>query len=386
MVNIQKKRHLTIILRIFIFISVVFLLINYLSNFSVNPDRNSAKINAAVYLKSYLTDENVNLSDKINVYLSPEPKNNSIIRNFIWKYDNSTYNISFVLSPELDYIFRQRVRTRDYDLFASDNYSMPLVRSITKQLKDFGNKSGINNVEMPNFIISFIQNLSYTSDRETTGFDEYPRFPYETIYDGGGDCEDTSILASSILKELGYKVALLQFPNHVAVGLKCFPNNNQKYVEFENISYCYLETNGGGWKIGQVPDDVNISQAIVKPLIQHPVLSIDFNSNYYYDWLRAYVKVNVKATNLGSEVAKNASLHVSLQKPESKDEWDHIDTKPFDIGPENVYEFNISDLKLKTGRNFRVYIRLNATNVEQVEAYSGWLYWDFSTDRFKAVI
>ena len=68
--------------------------------------------------------------------------------------------------------------------------------------------------------VSFAQNLPYTADDVTTGFDEYPRFPYETLYDNGGDCEDTSILVSAMLRELRYGVALLHFPGHMAVRLR----------------------------------------------------------------------------------------------------------------------------------------------------------------------
>ena len=108
---------------------------------------------------------------------------------------------------------------RDYDLFASDQLSKPFVKEVTGKLARYGKKSGLRNSELPYFIVAFVQHLPYTVDDVTTGFDEYPRFPYETLYDNGGDCEDTSILVSAMLHELRYEVALLHFPGHMAVGV-----------------------------------------------------------------------------------------------------------------------------------------------------------------------
>jgi hypothetical protein len=67
--------------------------------------------------------------------------------------------------------------------------------------------------------------LEYTSDLVTEGYDEYPRYPIETLVDKGGDCEDTAILAASIIRGMGYGVVLLVFPKtadspgHCAVGV-----------------------------------------------------------------------------------------------------------------------------------------------------------------------
>jgi len=73
--------------------------------------------------------------------------------------------------------------------------------------------------EKVNLLISFVQSLPYTFDNVSTPFDEYPRFPIETLVFGGGDCEDTSILTSALLYEMGYDVILINPPGHMAVGI-----------------------------------------------------------------------------------------------------------------------------------------------------------------------
>lgn len=52
---------------------------------------------------------------------------------------------------------------------------------------------------------------------------EYPKYPVETLVEGG-DCEDKSILLAAILRAMGYRTALLVFsgnPGHIAVGVEC---------------------------------------------------------------------------------------------------------------------------------------------------------------------
>ena len=125
-----------------------------------------------------------------------------ITRDFAWRYGGQTYQVALDLHAATYEGFRHRERTRDYDLFASDYHSKPFIEKITRKLAEHGTASGLSKAQIPYLIVSFVQNLPYTSDDVTTGYDEYPRYPYETLYDNGGDCEDTSILASAMLHEL----------------------------------------------------------------------------------------------------------------------------------------------------------------------------------------
>jgi hypothetical protein len=51
---------------------------------------------------------------------------------------------------------------------------------------------------------------------------EYPKYPLETLVEKKGDCEDQSILAAALLAAMGYEVALLILPIHVALGVAGF--------------------------------------------------------------------------------------------------------------------------------------------------------------------
>ena len=76
--------------------------------------------------------------------------------------------------------------------------------------------------EMPNYssemLYRLIAQIFYLSDYNT-GFNEYPKYPVETLQDGNGDCEDSAFLLASLLKNLKKDVALLIYSNHAAVGV-----------------------------------------------------------------------------------------------------------------------------------------------------------------------
>jgi len=115
------------------------------------------------------------------------------------------------------------------------------------------------------FVLSFVQSLDYTSDKVTTGYDEYPRFPLETLADMGGDCEDSSILFATLVILMGYDAVLLiipgtlENPGHMGVGVSG-EGLSGSYVSHNGIDYYYAETTGLDWKIGDLPPEYEISQ------------------------------------------------------------------------------------------------------------------------------
>jgi hypothetical protein len=94
------------------------------------------------------------------------------------------------------------------------------VDSLAAKLKEAASQEGYSEFETIEFAASFVQSLDYVTDEVSTGYDEYPRYPLETLIDNGGDCEDTSILLASIIDKMGYGVVLIILPNHAGVGVK----------------------------------------------------------------------------------------------------------------------------------------------------------------------
>jgi predicted transglutaminase-like cysteine proteinase len=112
------------------------------------------------------------------------------------------------------------------------------IKQLTDKLHEAATKEGYGPLDEVSFVLSFVQSLKYTSDSATTGYDEYPRFPVETLVDEGGDCEDTTILFATLVENLGYGVIFINPPNHVAVGVKG-DNLDGNYYTYGNATYYY---------------------------------------------------------------------------------------------------------------------------------------------------
>jgi len=300
---------------------------------------------------------------------------NTFKREFSWKYDNSRWSITMEFSPKIYELYKGRTREREYDLFVSDPYDDEIIAGIVNHLTEAGKKAGFDSTEIPYFVVSFVQSLPYTSDDVTTGFDEYPRFPYETLYDNGGDCEDTSILVSALLQEMGYGVVLIELPRHIAVGIQCSDDFPGSYYMHEGQRYCYLETTGEKWPIGKIPDEYKGQEARIIPVYKRPFLDIDFTAEYRYTSRDVYVDVNVSLKNLGSKKAENTRIYVALQTKDNSNVWDYIESEYLQISPEAGYNYHVKNLHAPAGRDFRIYVRAYGDSVISDEAVSGWITW-----------
>ena len=103
-----------------------------------------------------------------------------------------------------------------------------------------------------NFVLAFVHAIPWTDD-ETTGYREFYKYPVETLVESKGDCEDTSMLFASILSGLGFELALIDLPKHIAVGVK--GNFQGTFFPYGNNRYYYCETTATGYKLGRLPKD-----------------------------------------------------------------------------------------------------------------------------------
>ncbi len=87
------------------------------------------------------------------------------------------------------------------------------------------------------------------------------------MFDGGGDCEDTSILVAALLNRLGYDTGLLLLPDeqHVAVGVSLTGVSGSCYLK-DGVKYYYVETTGSGYEIGEIPSEFTQTNAYIYPL------------------------------------------------------------------------------------------------------------------------
>lgn len=200
---------------------------------------------------------------------------------------------------------------KDYGVLATDPYDDALITQVACVIRDAAREAQYTEYETVEFALSFVQSLQYVSDTVGTGFDEWPKYPLETLVDEGGDCEDSSILFATLIRELGYNAVLLYFqqlngkPNtgHMAVGLYSKPISGGTYWTSNGRDYYYVETTDSGWQIGELPDIVRGQKAHVLHLAPQAILAdLTFDAPTYKDGLYEF---SLTVRNIGSAPVRN---------------------------------------------------------------------------------
>lgn len=104
------------------------------------------------------------------------------------------------------------------------------------------------------FILSFVQALPYKSDALTSISDETWRSPLQTLVDPGVDCEDSSILYTSLMSAVQQDSALVIVPGHMLTAIS--GRYTGKGFKYQNKRYYFAETTSSGWSIGSLPPQI----------------------------------------------------------------------------------------------------------------------------------
>ncbi|MBA7567606.1 hypothetical protein ES708_09321 [subsurface metagenome] len=130
------------------------------------------------------------------------------------------------------------------------------------------------NIELVWSCLDFVQGIPWTNDSLTRNDTDYWRYPVETLFDYGGDCEDHAILFASLVKFLDVKVILISAyvadedlikNGHMLAGIWFNESNfylgddTQQYLGKE---YYICETTPSSSNIGDNPWDVYNMQNI----------------------------------------------------------------------------------------------------------------------------
>jgi hypothetical protein len=209
------------------------------------------------------------------VIAQTDPSTEYYEKCFAWNYDGKhwTWNLSIPKALYESYT-DVSIYSRTHNGPAGYGYLTTTqdyyVRSLADKLNQTATDMGYGSYDKVSFVLAFVQSLPYTSDNVTEGYNEYPRFPIETLVDDGGDCEDTSILFATITLIMGYGTVYINPPNHYAVGIlgDGILGTSWEYPSGSNKSYYYCETTGDGFKIGQLPDEFAGQSAYIYPIDQ----------------------------------------------------------------------------------------------------------------------
>jgi len=230
---------------------------------------------------------------KDNEDLHPDGKGRYIAQEFEWNYEGT--KITFKTSVHEDWYeyYKRKPRIPHGTVYVLSND--PFIKQIAQFLK---NKANEKNYHLTSFIVSFVQGLPYVEDYYTS-FDEYPKYPIETFVERNGDCEDTSYLFASIIQATGIGTALIEFHNHMGVGIKTVHEQSGYYYPIGDDWYYYYETTGEGWNVGELPNDYLYENAKITriwdnsihysyPKYIKPCYSSPDFAGYYYDGSNYY--------------------------------------------------------------------------------------------------
>jgi len=168
----------------------------------------------------------------------------TITRTYNWAFAGRAHSLTFEFPSQLLDEYRAIPRGvppyREYDAYVLDPNDDALMQTLADELTLSTYQSTVE--QMLIFVQTIVQ---YTAD---PGLWDFPRFPMETLVDGIGDCEDSSILYASLIRALGYRACLAmvdtdgdQVADHVAV--------------FVPVADCFIEAYPGRtiWEIDGQP-------------------------------------------------------------------------------------------------------------------------------------
>ena len=205
--------------------------------------------------------------EKGNVQLRITDQRGRLTSRYVGNFGKRNFTLYLMANPE-DYNLFGRMPHDDLGEMIQHAEREEL-SVVVEQIRKLAREWNLNQSEMADLTLAVVGAIPYKLDSEDTGNSEYYRYATETLMDGAGDCEDTTILAAALFRSLGYRVILLNPPDHIAIGVAGkFGGGGVKY---KNVEYYFAETTGPGWKIGEVPDEYDLSQVRIIEIGQSQV-------------------------------------------------------------------------------------------------------------------
>jgi hypothetical protein len=303
------------------------------------------------------------------IIAEPTYSPDTITKEYEWSYDGREWQWTLSIPQSLYdyYVERPRAQTADYSIYVTHPNDDEYIDTIVNGIEEAAADAGYDEIETVNFAVSFVQSMPYAADSVTTTYDEYPRYPIETLVDNGGDCEDTSILMAAILDAMGYDLVLISPPNHMAVGILGSEGMSGTYWEHNNGKYYYLETTSSGWEIGELPEEYTGESAIISDIVPVPILTSDWSA----ESTRAN-KTNLTVTveNLGTETATDVYIYAAFDAGGDM-VWNDEESQHFDLAPDQSITLTMQ-LSIPQGEYTRLIVQIVDDGYSADTSYSEW--------------
>ncbi|MDR0888260.1 MAG: hypothetical protein LBM39_03635 [Candidatus Methanoplasma sp.] len=182
----------------------------------------------------------------------------SILTSWIWNNKTAKWDVPLSFDTYYKYHVMERSYARTQSSISNYITSNDLtIQNLVRSLNDL--TSEMSDLERVNCVLKFVQSIPYVFDIDNKGVNEYWNYPVETLWEKKGDCDDHAILFATLIKAMGYKVAIFILPGHMAAGVSV-PDASGTYVEYGGIKYFYCEATalvGGDWvnqaNVGYMP-------------------------------------------------------------------------------------------------------------------------------------
>jgi len=201
---------------------------------------------------------------------------------FEWGYNGLNYSITetfyktvydyYNSNPEKDCWYEEGGTGACIKKFLEEAEEDNTISKVASDIKRLAIKNNLGQDELIELVIDFVQSIPYDDNKaeiiesipeyyyegdyeiESKLIESLPSFPYEVLYNNKGVCGGKSFLAVSLIKEIGYGIALFYYDEieggtgHIAPAVKC-PLEYSSY----NSGYCFAEVTLEGHKIGVIP-------------------------------------------------------------------------------------------------------------------------------------
>lgn len=246
-----------------------------------------------------------------------DAESDSYLCSYAWSFDGRPYALTLTVPKETYDFYNSKERVnRNYDYYALTEYDRPVLNQMIDSFETFGEEYNLTEAQTVLNMIAFVQSMPYSSDSLTTGYDEYPRYPIETLVDGGGDCEDSSILAAALLTEMGYQVVLIGVSNHMGLGVASSNDISGTFYEYDGDRYYYVETTSADYVFGELPEKYAGESAEIFPMNPQPFVYVTIWASHAgtgSGTLSYRIVCNI--TNHGPATAQNVSIRMFAQGP-----------------------------------------------------------------------
>ncbi|MEW5827026.1 MAG: PKD domain-containing protein [Candidatus Bipolaricaulota bacterium] len=190
----------------------------------------------------------------------------TLSRRYEWTYDGQIQTCHLEIPVDLYTYYRSQPRTawasRDYDEYVLDELDDAYLEEVTQEI--LSGSTGDRHEQLENALF-FVQNcIEYVYDPR---WYEYPRYPVETLVEEGGDCEDTAILYTSLVRTLGYGALMVAvdtdgngYADHMVAWVPVetgfvSAHPDRSFWDYDGQTYAFAETavEGGYLELGIDP-------------------------------------------------------------------------------------------------------------------------------------